>query len=181
MALVGDAMSDEPIIDAHTHFFWPGYFPPEWFRAKAEQWGGRKWPPPPLEGMPGRIERGLEDPDATLLLKDLDNAGVQAAVCIGIDPWPSLSTTGPNDIRSHVQRQVDVLRSSDRLRGFVSSGGRSARPASAGSRSTRRTGTTPTTRRAGRSTGSAPISASRSCTTRLRCSTRWSPSTPTPC
>jgi predicted TIM-barrel fold metal-dependent hydrolase len=116
---VGEAMPDEPIIDAHTHFFWPGYFPPEWFRAKAEQWGGRKWPPPPLEGMPGRIERGLEDPDATLLLKDLDHAGVETAVCIGIDPWPSLSTTGPNDIRSHVQRQVDVLRSSDRLRGFV--------------------------------------------------------------
>jgi predicted TIM-barrel fold metal-dependent hydrolase len=107
------------IIDAHTHFFFKGYFPPRWFQAKAEQWAARRWPPPSIDGKPETIEAGLLDPDATLLLADLDMAGIDSAVCIGLDPWVALGEGVTNDITAHVERQATALTGSPRLSGFV--------------------------------------------------------------
>lgn len=107
------------IVDAHTHFFARGDFPDRWYHDKADQWAGKRWPRPSTDGLPGRIEAGLLDADAELLIADLDAAGIGTAVTIGLDPWPALSDDGPDDLMRRIGAQAATITTTDRLVGFV--------------------------------------------------------------
>jgi uncharacterized protein len=71
------------VIDAHVHLFGTGDLPAEWYRLGKLRWAGGKWPPPD----PGAIdiEGGLVDDDGTLLMAELERAGVDAGVCMALD------------------------------------------------------------------------------------------------
>ena len=73
------------IVDAHVHLFGPGYFPPAWHAITARRWSVAVLPPrDPQEILP-HIERGLVDPDGSLLMEEFDRAGVDAGICLTLD------------------------------------------------------------------------------------------------
>ncbi|WP_069814152.1 amidohydrolase family protein [Streptomyces sp. TP-A0874] len=71
------------VIDSHVHFFGRGFLPQGWFQPVAQKWSASRYPP--VERTASDVESGLLDPDATLLVKELSDAGVDAAVCLGLD------------------------------------------------------------------------------------------------
>lgn len=107
------------IIDCHVHAFAPGYFPPEWYDARARDWAGRSPEPRDPASIRDRIEPGMCDADAQFLLTDMAAAGVDRAICVGLDPWPTLAPAA-NDGRAHLAMQKHIVDHSDgRLIGFA--------------------------------------------------------------
>lgn len=114
------------IIDSHVHAFTKGYFPKEWFDARANDWAARRWPLREASEIRNNIEAGMSDPNAAYLLADLAYAGIAKGVCIGLDPWLALSRD-PRDAPSPrlngqevVQMQASILANAqDALVGFV--------------------------------------------------------------
>lgn len=107
------------IIDSHVHAFAAGYFPPEWYDARARDWAGRSGEDRDPAAIRDRIEPGMCDPDARLLLEDMTAAGIDRAICVGLDPWPALGRA-PNDGRAHLRMQADIIQhAGDRLIGFA--------------------------------------------------------------
>jgi predicted TIM-barrel fold metal-dependent hydrolase len=78
-----------PAIDAHVHCQSWGYYPPRWHEASALRWAHRTVPPRDPADVIGRIEEGLVDPDGTILMNELDEAGIDACVCLTLD-WSVL-------------------------------------------------------------------------------------------
>jgi predicted TIM-barrel fold metal-dependent hydrolase len=92
------------IIDSHVHLFGPGYFPPAWHDHTARRWAKAVVPPRDPKEIRPHIERGLIDPDGSILMAELDRAGVDAAVCLTLDwGWALNDTSGasPEEIMQH--------------------------------------------------------------------------------
>ncbi len=101
------------IIDAHVHLFGPGYFPPAWHRHTAERWSKAVVPPrDPAEILP-HIERGLVDPDASILIEEFDRVGIYAGICLTLDWGFALNDTSgasPEEMMRHyaeLQRRLE--------------------------------------------------------------------------
>lgn len=107
------------IVDAHVHCFFEGYFPRAWFEAKARQWAGRRHPARDPAEIVDDIEPRITDPDGALLRADLAGAGIDQAVCIGVDPGLAFTPERPSDIRTHIERQAEIVDRVDGLHGFV--------------------------------------------------------------
>jgi predicted TIM-barrel fold metal-dependent hydrolase len=92
------------IIDAHVHLFGPNYFPPKWHQITAEKWSKAVVPPrDPTEVIP-RIEPGLIDADGSILIQELDRAGIDAGVCLTLDWGYALGDTSgasPEEMMEH--------------------------------------------------------------------------------
>ena len=73
------------IVDAHVHVWGPGYLPQAFHAATANRWAYGVWPHRDPAAMFPKIEPGLMDPDASLLMGDFDRAGIDAGVCIAVD------------------------------------------------------------------------------------------------
>ena len=73
------------IIDAHVHVWGEGYLPRAFHEATARRWAYGAWPHRDPAAILPRIEPGLLDPDASLLMGDFDRAGIDAGVCIAVD------------------------------------------------------------------------------------------------
>ncbi|MEV1295501.1 amidohydrolase family protein [Pseudonocardia sp. NPDC049635] len=71
------------VIDSHVHFFGRGFLPQGWFEPVARKWSASRHPA--IERTAEDVEEGLLDPDGELLLKEMTQAGVDAAVCLGLD------------------------------------------------------------------------------------------------
>lgn len=99
-------------IDAHIHTFSSGFFPQEWFEAIEQRWTMASWPPRPAEAIRGRIEPGMLDPTAKHVGQALNNAQIDRALWIGLDPWVLLRPKNPGDGHAHLRRQVDLVRQS---------------------------------------------------------------------
>ena len=92
------------IVDSHVHLFGPGYFPPAWHDHTARRWSKAVVPPRDPNEIRPHIERGLIDPDGTILIAELDRAGVDAAICLTLDwGWALNDTSGasPEEMMQH--------------------------------------------------------------------------------
>ncbi|HUF53776.1 MAG TPA: amidohydrolase family protein [Dehalococcoidia bacterium] len=101
------------IVDSHVHLFDVGYFPPKWHDITAERWAKAALPNRNPEDVRGRIEGGLIDPDASLLIGELDRAGIDTGICLTLDwGWGIGDTSGasPEQMMRHygdLQRSLD--------------------------------------------------------------------------
>lgn len=75
------------IIDFHTHLLDEGHWPEEWWGYVAKQWASEA-PDRTPEQIINKIEAGLIDPDASRMIADMDQAGVEQAVILPIDWGP---------------------------------------------------------------------------------------------
>jgi len=71
------------IIDSHVHILGRGYLPEKWYEIGAKKWAARTWPPRDASLID--IEGGILDEDAELLLTELEKAGIESAICLGLD------------------------------------------------------------------------------------------------
>ena len=72
------------IIDIHTHFWGKGYIPRAFHMATAQDWAAREPGRDPLMILP-KIEEGLVDPDGSLFIRNMDQAGVDTSFIMGAD------------------------------------------------------------------------------------------------
>jgi predicted TIM-barrel fold metal-dependent hydrolase len=70
-------------IDAHVHYFAEGYLPRKWYESVAAKWSSSRYPA--IDRTADDVEAGLMDPGAELLLNEMQEAGVDAAVCLALD------------------------------------------------------------------------------------------------
>ena len=92
------------IIDSHVHLFGPGYFPPAWHQHTARRWAKAVVPPRDPNDILPHIERGLVDPDGSILMEEFDRAGVDAGICLTLDwGWAIGDTSGasPEEMMRH--------------------------------------------------------------------------------
>lgn len=95
------------IVDSHIHLFGPGYFPPAWHDHTARRWSKAVVPPRDPNEIRPHIERGLIDPDGTILMAEMDRAGVDAAFCLTLDwGWAIGDTSGasPEEMMQHYSK-----------------------------------------------------------------------------
>lgn len=97
-------MSEYPAIDAHVHCQNWGFYPKRWHEISAERWAQRTIPPRDPKDIIAKIEPGLVDPDGSILIHEMDQAGIDAAVCLTLD-WQVVvhDFSGPSiaDIMRH--------------------------------------------------------------------------------
>jgi len=97
-------MADRMIVDSHVHLFGPGYFPPAWHDHTAKRWAKSVVPPRNPDEIRPHIERGLIDPDGSILMEELDRSGVDSAICLTLDwGWALNDTSGasPEEMMQH--------------------------------------------------------------------------------
>jgi uncharacterized protein len=82
------------IIDTHTHLLDTGHWPHEWWDWVSEDWAAQRPGRKPAD-VRQRIEPGLVDPDASRMVRRMDDAGVDASVVLPIDWGPDFSGTRP--------------------------------------------------------------------------------------
>jgi uncharacterized protein len=71
------------VIDAHVHLFGKGNLPAQWYQHVKERWAASTWPNRDPEALDA--EGGIVDPDGSLLMEELDRAGIATAICMGLD------------------------------------------------------------------------------------------------
>ena len=71
------------VIDAHIHHFVEGCLPQLWYESVAAKWSSSRYPA--IERSADDVESGLMDPGAEMLLKEMEEAEVDAAVCLALD------------------------------------------------------------------------------------------------
>jgi uncharacterized protein len=71
------------VIDAHVHLFARGDLPAQWFRYVRDRWAAATWPNRDPDALDA--EGGIVDQDGTMLMEELDRAGIQAGVCMTLD------------------------------------------------------------------------------------------------
>ena len=71
------------VIDAHVHLFHTGDLPAAWFRHVKARWAAAAWPNRDPEALDA--EGGIVDDDGSMLMRELDGAGVDACVCMALD------------------------------------------------------------------------------------------------
>lgn len=77
-------MTHPRTVDMHVHVFDRGHLPQRWHEISAQLWAARGEGRKP-EMVLGRIESGLTDADGSLILADLDDAGLDSAAMIQLD------------------------------------------------------------------------------------------------
>ncbi|MPZ22977.1 MAG: amidohydrolase family protein, partial [Dehalococcoidia bacterium] len=99
------------IIDAHAHLFDAGYFPPAWHDRTAQRWAKAVYPPRDPADIRPNIERGFVDKDGSILMAELDRAGIDAAVCLTLD-WAlvvdDLSGVSPAEMMQHYAKIAEM-------------------------------------------------------------------------
>jgi predicted TIM-barrel fold metal-dependent hydrolase len=83
------AVPRPPCIDSHVHCQSWGYYPPRWHEISADRWAHSTIPPRDPAEVIGRIEEGLVDPDGSILMHEMDAAGIDASICLTLD-WSVL-------------------------------------------------------------------------------------------
>ncbi len=73
------------IIDFHVHLFAQGHLPPRWFDALARHLASRNPGKSGAAELAPKLEGRILDPDATMLLRDMDAAGISAMVSHPLD------------------------------------------------------------------------------------------------
>jgi predicted TIM-barrel fold metal-dependent hydrolase len=105
------------VIDTHVHILDAGFWPDEWFDWVALQWASQE-PGRVAEAVRPRIEPGLLDGDASLMLADMDTAGVDLAVILPLDWGPTFTAhVSIEEVNEHAARLAELH--SDRLIAFA--------------------------------------------------------------
>jgi predicted TIM-barrel fold metal-dependent hydrolase len=106
-------------VDAHTHVYETGFWPPAWFDYVATQWAARK-PDRVPEGVRGRIEPGMADTDGARMLAHMDAAGVDVAVILTVDWELGMESVTPVSIDQVHEHYAGLVEGSNgRLRAFA--------------------------------------------------------------
>jgi uncharacterized protein len=82
------------VIDFHVHGFAPGMLPMEYYRGQAAQMHARRPSHRSVDELAERIQANAVDPSGEDLIRELDDAGINHAVIVGID-WAYLSADPP--------------------------------------------------------------------------------------
>src|SRR5690606_1255546 len=80
-----EGMTEKRVIDAHVHAQDWGFYPPKWHDITAERWAVQTVPPRDPSEIRPYLERGIVDPDGSNLIREMDNAGVDTAICLTLD------------------------------------------------------------------------------------------------
>ena len=86
------------LIDAHVHSFPPGCLPAAMHQATARSWAYQTWPPRDEGIIQDKIEPGFTDPDGSILISDLDAAGIDAAIVMALDHGVAFGQEAPMGI-----------------------------------------------------------------------------------
>jgi predicted TIM-barrel fold metal-dependent hydrolase len=110
-----------PAIDAHVHCQSWGYYPPRWHELSAKLWASRTVPPRDPADVLDRIEGGLVDPDGSILMNELDVAGIDACICLTLD-WAVLVDDYSGASPAEMMRHYGELTEKHRGRFFAFAG-----------------------------------------------------------
>src|ERR1700674_3570918 len=77
--------SNKIVVDFHVHLFAAGHLPHRWFDAIARHLNARRSSGSGHQSLADKLEARILDADATLLMADLDAAGIDAAVSHPLD------------------------------------------------------------------------------------------------
>lgn len=94
----------KPQVDAHVHCQSWGFYPPCWHQISAKLWASKQDPPGNPAEILEKIEPGMVDPDGSILISEMDQAGIDACICLTLD-WSVLvgdfSGASPLDMMKH--------------------------------------------------------------------------------